>query len=135
MNLNDIPIFAALQKRMAWLSARHDVLAQNVANADTPNYRPKDLVEPSFAELVKGPETGKVTLRATQAGHIPGGGAGHDFGTGAVSSGYETAPSGNSVVLEEQLIKVAETQAEHQLSANLYRKHVEMIRIALGRRG
>ena len=44
-------------------------------------------------------------------------------------------PSGNAVVLEEQLMKVAETVMDHQITANLYAKHVNMIRMVLGRTG
>jgi flagellar basal-body rod protein FlgB len=38
-------------------------------------------------------------------------------------------------VLEEQLVKVAETQMDYQTMTNLYRKHMQMFRIALGRGG
>jgi flagellar basal-body rod protein FlgB len=46
---------------------------------------------------------------------------------------YETAPVGNSVVLEEQMMKLADAQHSYQLMTNLYRKHVEMLKMALGR--
>ena len=138
MDLNKIPLFAALTRRLDWLGARQRVLAENVANADTPGYRPSDLKPQSFRDLVQG--AGKVGngvhLAATRPGHI-GARAG---GAGAISearerAAYESSPTGNAVVLEQQLMKVAETQLEHQTIANLYRKHVNMVRLAIGRRG
>ena len=44
---------------------------------------------------------------------------------------YETSPAGNAVILEEQLIKIAETQASYQTMTNLYRKHMDLLRLAL----
>jgi flagellar basal-body rod protein FlgB len=44
---------------------------------------------------------------------------------------YETSPSGNAVILEEQLIEVAKTQSDYQLMVNLYRKHMDMVRTAV----
>ena len=46
---------------------------------------------------------------------------------------FETSPDGNSVILEEQMAKVAETQMSHQLTTQLYRKHLNMFKIAIGR--
>ena len=48
---------------------------------------------------------------------------------------YEVAPTGNSVVLEEQVLKVSETAGDHRLMTNLYRKHIAMFKMALGRGG
>ena len=50
------------------------------------------------------------------------------------AKGMETSPTGNSVVLEEQLIKVSETQIQYSMLTNLYRKQADMLRMAIGRR-
>ena len=54
MNLDKIPIFAALTEKMKWLTARQSVLAQNIANSDTPNYRARDLKPLEFREMIEG---------------------------------------------------------------------------------
>lgn len=48
MDMNKLPIFAMVTQRMAWLTKRQEVPAQNIANADTPGYRPRDLTAQSF---------------------------------------------------------------------------------------
>ncbi len=135
MDLSKFQIFAVLTKKMAWLGERQQVLAQNIANADTPGYKPSDLKEIDFGRMAR-QAAGNLKIRTTNAGHI---------GTGLVSKGefesevtrdtYEVSPSGNAVVLEEQLMKVSKTSMDFQVMTNLYRKHVNMIKTALGRGG
>jgi flagellar basal-body rod protein FlgB len=48
------------------------------------------------------------------------------------ASEYEVAPDGNAVVLEEQSAKAAQTALDFQLTSNLYRKYLGMVRVALG---
>ncbi|HEX3209546.1 MAG TPA: hypothetical protein VHQ91_09220 [Geminicoccaceae bacterium] len=45
---------------------------------------------------------------------------------------YETTPNGNAVILEEQMAKAGQTALDHQLTSNLYRKYLGMLRLALG---
>ena len=129
-------LFNLMTRRMAWLGQRQQVLAQNIANADTPNYVPYDLKEGRFAKLLA-PKLQAVRMAATQPAHIakapPGGG--DAYRPKEQAEVYEIAPSGNAVTLEEQLVKVQETQLDYQTMTNLYRKHMNMIRIALGRGG
>lgn len=124
-------LFAAMAKRMDWLGQRQRVLARNVSNADTPGFRPHDLTEGSFERLLSG-QAAPVEPVATQARHMAGT-AVRDGSARSQAQGdpYETAPTGNAVVLEEQLIKVSKTQGAYQLMTNLYRKHMEMFRIAV----
>ena len=129
---SNISIFDLFSQRMGWLKQRHEVLAQNVANADTPDYAPRDLTEDSFAKALQGRLPVGKTLR-TDAHHIPGT---LENGRGprsyASKTTYESAPSGNAVVLEEQLVKTAETEMNHSTVTNLYGKYMRMFRIALG---
>ncbi len=48
MAMNDLPILSALRTKMQWHQERQRVLAENISNSDTPNFRPRDLVEPKF---------------------------------------------------------------------------------------
>jgi flagellar basal-body rod protein FlgB len=132
MDLSKFPVFRMMSGKMRWLSARQGVLAQNVANADTPKYRPHDLKE---IDLRK-PDAAspfRVELTRTNEAHLARTGEKQDFRTGRQDETYETLPTGNAVVLEEQLMKVAQNKHDYELMTQLYRKHVQMFRIALGR--
>lgn len=141
MTIGSLPIIEMMKQRMQWLTQRQQVLAQNVANADTPGYTARDLKQLDFGAMVK--RSGPVlTPVATQASHIgsPATGSGAGFRPGQATGGqivkrpdFETTPGGNSVVLEEQMIKVAETQMDYQAVTGLYSKSLGLIRIALGR--
>ena len=52
MELTDLPMFGLLRNRMNWLGQRQEVLAQNVANADTPNYSSRDLKAFDFRQVL-----------------------------------------------------------------------------------
>ena len=131
-----LSIFDVLARRMAWLGQREQILAQNVANADTPDYVPQDLKHGPFARLLAR-RLAPVEPAVTHPSHLRGarGRAERPAESEDQRERFETAPSGNAVVLEEQLIKVAETQMDYQTMTNLYRKHMQMIRMALGRGG
>lgn len=129
-------IFNLLGKRMDWLGQRQKVLAQNIANADTPEYVPHDLKSQDFRRLVERNYLPSLKPDATQAGHIQTSSLKADGRSEEQKQRYETAPSGNAVVLEEQLIKVAQTQADYNAITNLYKKQVSMLKLALrGRMG
>jgi len=132
MDLESFTVFRMLSRRMAWLSHRQGVLARNIANADTPNYRPYDakpLDFQSLAERARGP----IVVATTDARHLPGTRTPPRFAEERQRDTFETTPTGNSVVLEEQIMKVGETAMNFRLMTNLYRKHVAMIRTVLGR--
>ncbi len=129
-------LFDVIARKMDWLSQRQKVLAANVANADTPGFAPRDLREGPFERMVRG-QLAVVQPRRTDAQHLTPAGAG---GKGEAREfepreRYETAPSGNAVVLEEQLVKVQQTQVDYQTMTNLYSKHLRMYATALGRGG
>ena len=132
MNLNDIPLFGLMGRRMNWLTQRHTVLAQNIANADSPGYGPKDLTAQSFRHMVLGGAQ-RVTMAATSDSHLAPVRRPDAFRADKAKDIYEAAPAGNAVVLEEQLMKVSETQGAYRLATNLYHKHVSMLKQALGR--
>src|SRR5256885_10906366 len=48
MPINDLPVLSALRTKMQWHQERQRVLAENISNSDTPNFKPRDLVEPKF---------------------------------------------------------------------------------------
>ena len=138
MELTNLPMFGLLRNRMNWLGQRQEVLAQNVANADTPNYSSNDLKAFDFRQVLSGirREQSGVALQRTNVAHIQGGGNGErgDFVSGEVRDPYETAPDGNAVVIEEQMVKMNETVTNHSLMTQIYKKQMLMFK-AVTRRG
>lgn len=134
MDLNKTALFETMKGRLGWLSQRQQVLARNIANADTPGYRPRDLESFGFGEMVRS-RAGHLDMETTRAAHLGGQRrSGNEFTKRVQRRPYETAPTGNAVILEEQMAKVNETSVAHKLTTQLYRKHLAMIRTALGRR-
>jgi flagellar basal-body rod protein FlgB len=135
MNLPDIPLLSMLKTRMAWLNQRQDVLTQNVANADTPGYVAHDLKALDFSKELR--QSASLTQSASQMmvtdpRHIaipPKSGGGFDD---VEVHDSEANPNGNSVSLEQEMIKVSETQAQFQAATNLYAKAMTMMKTAIG---
>jgi len=133
MDLTDLPVFGALNRRMKWLNKRQAVLAENVSNANTPGFRARDLKAQDFRELVLN-QTNRVDMQRTNSGHVAGTLEKGNRGSGTKQENdYEILPSGNSVNLEEEMVKVAETQMEYQAVTGLYRKQMGLLKIALGK--
>ncbi len=121
---------------MDFLSQRQSIIAQNVANADTPGYRPRDLEEQDFGKIlgdISGGRSGiqKVSMASSSADHI-GGSSMDPAKARKQKEVYEATLSGNSVVIEEQLVKSNKNTMDYNLMSNLYQKNVGLIRSALG---
>lgn len=117
--------------RMAQALASHagtrmGVIAENVANADTPGYKAKDIG--SFATVWAAEGNG---MRATRTGHLADPPRGSPA-TPTVSGGDE-APNGNSVSLEKEMVKMAGARQEQEMALAIYRSTSEVIRASLGR--
>ena len=126
------PLFHRLTERMKWLGAREKVLAKNIANAYTPAYAPKDVVPLDFSDHLK--KLAAVEPERTDPKHMVGTVPPADpVDSKKQKKTYETAPAGNSGGLEEQMTKLSQTQADYNLIVNLYRKHVDMLKTAIGR--
>ncbi len=133
MGLSNLTLFSMLKERIGWLDRRQEVLAQNVANADTPDYEAQDLKSFNFKDLIRERPKPFVPM-LTSPMHRPGKQqAVSAFGEVVTPAPYETAPDGNGVVLEEQMAKIGETQVQHRLTTELYNKNISMIKIALGK--
>lgn len=133
MTLGDVPFLSALRERMSWLNARQSLLSQNVANADTPGYAARDLKPLDFeSELRRQQPAAFAGMAVTDAKHIPVSVSGPEQSEDGTVTKTETTETGNSVSLEEEMMKVADTQAQYQAAANLYSKAVGMMRTAIG---
>lgn len=134
MAMGNSVLFGMMTERMDWLSQRQRVLSENIANADTPDYGARDLEQLSFADTMQRQQM-QVTLNVTQAQHVAMPQANNTFEEGEAGAVYETSVSENSVVLEEQIMKMAQTAGDFNVTTNVYKKYMAMHRIALGRGG
>ncbi len=134
MDLSKITLFALSKKRMDWFNQRQEVLAQNISNADTPGFKPRDLKKFKFKELIRR-ENMQLNMNVSSQNHLGGRRKRiKDFSQEETRKPYETMPAGNAVVIEEQMHKVSETSMKHKITADLYKKHLTMFRTAIGRR-
>lgn len=133
MAINDMPLFAALKTKMDWHQTRQNLLAENVANAETPGYRGRDLEAFSFESVLKSSVSLNVTTRATDSQHFEIGNVDRDgFGPRQLGA-FEVTPEGNAVVLEDEMMKVAQNQLDYQTATSLYTRSLRLMRTALGR--
>ena len=135
MAITDIPILSMLRTRLEWAQERQRVLAENVANSDTPNYRGRDLKAPKFNDptQVTPATVSSVSLARTESAHIGGMSlSGSAFRT--EKGNYEVRPAGNSVNLEDEMMKVAANQMDYQAATALYTRSLNLLKIALGKR-
>jgi len=128
MDWRNTDLFDLADRRLAWLDRRQQVLASNVANANTPGWRSKDLRP--FATLLTGAHD--VAMAQTTAGHLPGGRS-PTLMSPLVARPRETAPDGNAVPLDDELGRVADTENAHELVSALYHTYLGLYRTALGR--
>ncbi len=111
-----------LSSALAGHSAQRQVLtARNIANADTPGFKARDLENFS--------ETYQTAMRETRAGHL----GPRSFGDPVADLSTPAAPNGNTVSLEHEMIRAAEIRHQHDLALSVYRSSLGIIRTSLGR--
>ena len=111
-------------------AARQGVIAENIANADTPGYRARDVA--SFAETYTR-DLGDG-LRTTRAGHSFAGDASHAARAREVYRAGAASPNGNSVSLEQEIFAAAEAQSDHDRALAIYRWALTVLRTSLSGR-
>ena len=126
MDPNRIGLFALAERRLAWTDRRQTLLAENIANADTPGWRARDLKP--FAALLAGTAPGIAPV-LTNPAHM----AARQAMPGAEKTRGERAPDGNSVRLDVELSRVADTESAQSFATGIFSKYVGMFRLALGR--
>ena len=133
MDLTKLPIFSTMNARLRWLTEREQAIAQNVANLDTPGYRPTDLKPVDFAVMAKGFGQ-QLAMAPSSSQALSGTLGGAQYRAEKERKPYAVELSGNGVVLEEQLMKAADTHSNYALVMNLYRKQLSLFKTALGSR-
>lgn len=131
MDLTKIPLLSGLAARLDFLASRTSVIAENIANADTPDYVAKDLKTPTFRTMAQSAAAQPQPMRVSDPRHVAAAPGAQDrpFTVERAPDG-EASLSGNQVSLETQAMKLSETRQEYALAANLYRKSLAMLRLA-----
>ncbi|NDE90117.1 MAG: flagellar basal body rod protein FlgB [Alphaproteobacteria bacterium] len=134
-------LFSLISEKMDYLTQRQGVIAQNIAQANTPNYKPKDII--GFDEVLKKVHFGNSAtgssnfhLATTNPNHVTGvvsGSNNSTFKTQKINDLYEVKPSGNAVVLEQQMSKLSDTTGQYMMMTTLYKKTLGLLKTALGR--
>ena len=131
MDLANTPFFGMLRQRLDQLSQRQQLIAENIANASTPGYRPRDVDTAAFERMLSSSTSGGgITLARTNAGHMSSGGAASGGVSVVTRDDSETTIDGNAVVLEEQMARAAETRMQFETGIALYQKGLELMRMA-----
>lgn len=126
MDFSHIPLFALADKRLAWIDRRQELLAENIANADTPGWRAHDLVP-----FVKTLQQAGVALARTDPAHLVGNDAAGDLRSEQEKT--ERAPDGNGVAIDQELKKVADTDSAHELVSLIDMKYLGLFRTVIGK--
>jgi len=137
MDLAQIPLFAMLRGRMGYLSDRQRVIAENVANSETPGFQPKDLKPFTFQAKVEAQgmtSSASASMPAvTHPGHMLPASArsGGSSGAKAITArDSETTLNGNGVVLEEQMLKLSDARMNYDAAIGFYQKSLGLLRMA-----
>ncbi len=118
------PLFDLLQNKLAWVESRQRVLAQNIANVDTPGYRPQDVG--AFSAVL-----GQFDVEPVRTSPLHLAGL-SEPAPGQAAAASERAPDGNAVGLEDQLTKMADNESAQALTGNIWKTYMGMFMTALG---
>ena len=122
-------VLAIASSMSSHAAARQALIAENVANADTPGYRAKDIGD--FAASYR--DSIGTEMRRSRPGHF-----GSEGAAGSTADGFRSlvqmSPNGNSVSLESEMVKSAEVEREHSIALAVYGKSLDILRASLGRR-
>jgi flagellar basal-body rod protein FlgB len=128
MGLDDIPLFSMLKSKMSYVNARQQLIAQNVANADTPDYMPQDLKPFSFTAMT---QAAASDATVTQPGQLPLGASTKSGPLKPIDApDTEARIDGNQVVLEDQMNKLTEARIDYVTAVDLYQQSMSMITTA-----
>ena len=140
MELGDIPLFAMLKSRLGYLSDRQRVIAENVANANTPGYQARDLKAFSFQARVQAASgaaaaTPAGTMAVTQPGHMQPKSAGSSGVKAVKAADSEVTLDGNGVVLEDEMVKLTQARMDYDAAIGFYQQSLSMLKMAVRKPG
>jgi flagellar basal-body rod protein FlgB len=134
MSINDLPVLSALRTKMQWHQERQRVLSENVSNSDTPNFKPRDLIEPKFDSrgAAAAGSMGALAMMRTTTSHIAPSAGGQSFAQDRKGT-FQTRPAGNAVNLDDEMLKVSANQMDYAAVTSLYGKSLHLLKTAIGK--
>lgn len=131
MSLDSIPLFSMLKAKLGYDTRRQAVIAENVANSETPGFAPRDLKAFSFEAALQG----GTRVARTDAGHLSGVTRPAAALAPQASPDSEARLDGNQVVLEEQMMKMSDARGDYDAAISLYQQSMTLLRTAARRPG
>ncbi len=135
MDFGKVHLFNLMHAKMSYSAQKHDIIAHNVANADTPEFEAQAIKEVDFKRLAS-LQSQRLALRATSSSHMAGN-AGKMSGNYRVEDQrktFETTPMENNIALEEQIANMSHNKQSYETTVNLYKKTAAMFKTAIGNR-
>ena len=126
--LDRIDLFEVAGALAKHAAARQAVISNNIANADTPGFRPSDLTRFDPAE----PSGARLELLQRRAAHFAGANTGPSVGAREFVDA-ERSPNGNSVSIEAEMVRSVEARRQHDLALAVYSSALGVLRSSIGR--
>ena len=120
--MEPIYLLSLASRKSSWLAARQTTVASNIANANTPGYKAKDLA--AFSEVLNKTQ---LSLASTNPSHLAPSGAGPLDEAKTATGAWDVSESGNSVGLEEELLKAGQVNSEYSLTTNIVKSFHSML--------
>ena len=120
--MEPIHLLDLASRKSGWLAARQATVASNIANANTPGYKAKDIA--AFSEVL---DTTRLSLVSTNTGHLQADGPNAIDEARPKSGAWDITETGNSVGVEEELLKAGEVNRDYALTTNLMKSFHSML--------
>jgi flagellar basal-body rod protein FlgB len=124
--LSSIYLLQLAAQQTQWLSARQKTTASNIANANTPGYTAMD-VQP-FNDVL---DKTAITMASTNSAHMVPENGDATATRSSPADTWETTYSGNSVSLEQEMMKEGDINRSFTLNANIKRAFHQMLMISV----
>jgi flagellar basal-body rod protein FlgB len=131
MDLGNLRLFHLMKERMDWQGQKQKVTAQNVANADTPDYFAHDLAAFNAQKAITRANNPSMGMHSTRANHLEGTISGAAMKEREAKSVYDISPTKNAVTLEEEMLKMSDNAEQYRLTSQVYKKYSNLFKIAI----
>ena len=123
-----LEVFQMAQSMARQASLRQGAIAANIANADTPGYRERDVAP--FAESYRTEH--RDAMKATRSGHLGADGS-YRVAVAENRDAQTASPDGNGVSIEDEMVKAVDVKRQHDLALAIYKSSLTVLRTSLGR--
>ena len=140
MDLNKIPLLSVLKGRMSYVNQREKLIAENVANSNTPDFAPSDLKAFTFESALRSqgvlPQAGQpIATARTQNAHLAGNQKTSGPWKPEETPDSEARLDGNQVVLEDEMMKMTTAKLDYEAAVGFYQQSMGMLKMAIRKPG